>query len=112
MRPAIGEWRSREQFDNAPRTTLVVHNDAATLAGSLTLLGMTRRGDDRATMTVPFRGAVWDGSTLTFETVLPDNEGKSRWTLRLLPTGTATLFPTGDDGRPVEDGPTWEMIRQ
>jgi hypothetical protein len=112
VRPAIGEWRSREQFDHAPRATVVVHNDAATLAGSLTLLGITRGADDRATLKVPFRGAVWDGTTLTFETALPDNEGASRWTLRLLPAGTATLFPIGDDGKPVEDGPMWEMVRQ
>jgi hypothetical protein len=110
-RPVSGEWRSREQFDNQPRATVVVQEDGGALAGSLTLLGMTRGADDRATLRVPFRDAVWDGSTLTFETALPDNEGTARWALRIMATGKATLRPTTDDGKPVEDGPMWEMSR-
>ena len=111
VRPAIGDWRSREQLDNQPRATVVVQEDAGTLAGSLTLLGLTNGADDRATLRVPFRGAQWDGTTLTFETVLPD-EGTSRWTLRLLATGRATLALTAEDGKPIEQGPSWDMLRQ
>jgi hypothetical protein len=111
-RPAIGDWRSIEQFESRPRATVVVQEDAGTLSGSLTLRGMTRGADDRATLRVPFRGAAWDGTTLTFETELPDNEGKSRWVLRLTATGKATLGPTTDDGKPIEDGPKWEMVRR
>lgn len=111
VRPAIGDWRSREQFEGQPRATVVLRDDSGTLSGSLTMLGMTRGADDRATLRVPFRDAAWDGTTLTFETVLPDNEGKSRWALRLTAAGQATLFPTADNGKPIEDGPKWEMAR-
>jgi hypothetical protein len=110
-RSVSGEWRSREQFDNKPRATVVVQEDGGTLAGSLTLLGMTRGADDRATLHVPFRGAAWDGTILSFETTLPDNEGKARWALRITAAGQATLRPTTDDGKPIEDGPVWEMSR-
>jgi hypothetical protein len=61
---------------------------------------------------MPFRGGAWDGTILTFETVLPDNEGTSRWALRVGATGKATLYPTAEDGKAVEDGPKWEMVRQ
>jgi hypothetical protein len=106
-----GEWRSREQFEEQPRAAVVVREEAGTLAGTLTLLGMTRGADDRATLRVTFRGAKWDGVTLGFETEL-GSEGRTRWALRLTPAGDATLRPTTDDGKPIEDGPTWEMSRR
>jgi hypothetical protein len=81
-RAVRGEWRSREQFGDQPRATVVVHEEDRTLAGSLTLLGMTRGDDDRATLRVPFRLAGWDGTTLTFETAL-GNEGTTRWDVSL-----------------------------
>jgi hypothetical protein len=110
-RAVAGEWRSSEQFENQPRATVVVQLDGGALAGSLTLLGMTQGADDRATVRVAFRGATWDGTTLSFDTTLPGNEGKARWALRITATGNATLRPTTEDGQPVEDGPTWEMRR-
>jgi hypothetical protein len=111
IRPVSGEWRSGEQFDNQARATLVVKDGAGSLTGTLTLLGMTRGDDDRATVRVPFRDGAWDGTTLSFETVLPDGEGKARWTLRLTAAGKATLGPVTDDGKPISDGPKWEMSR-
>jgi hypothetical protein len=111
-RPGGGEWRSLEQFDNQPRATVVVEEDGAALAGRLTLLGMTRGADDRAALRIPFRGASWNGTTLSFETVLPDNEGKTRWELRVVTPGKATLYPTADNGARIEDGPSWEMSRR
>jgi hypothetical protein len=107
-----GEWRSSEQFEGQPRATLIVREDGALLAGSLTLLGMTRGGDDRATIRLPIREARWTGTTLAFETVLPDNEGKSAWVLRVPAAGEATLQPVGEDGNPIEDAPTWAMTRR
>jgi hypothetical protein len=111
-RPVAGEWRSGEQFDNQARATLVVRDDAGRLIGTLILLGMTRGDDDRTTLRVPFRDGAWDGTTLSFETVLPDGEGTTRWALRVTAPGKATLGPLADDGRPEEDRPKWEMRRR
>jgi hypothetical protein len=88
-----------------------VHEEDGTLAGSLTLLGMTRRGDDRSTLRVPFRLAGWDGTTLTFDTAL-GNEGTTRWALVVTPAGDAVLRPTTEEGKVVEDAPMWEMSRR
>ena len=110
--PVSGEWRSSEQFDNQARATLVVQDGAGSLTGTLTVLGLTRGADDRATLRVPFGAGAWDGTTLTFETTLPDGEGKARWALRVTAPGKATLAPVTDDGRQVEDGPKWEMSRR
>jgi hypothetical protein len=110
-RAVRGEWRSREQFGDQPRATVVVHEQDGTLGGSLTLLGMTREGDDRATLRVPFRLAAWDGTTLTFDTLL-GNEGTTRWALVVTPAGDAVLRPTTDGGKVVDDAPTWEMRRR
>ena len=111
-RPVSGEWRSGEQFDNQARATLVVQDGAGSLTGTLTLLGMTRGNDNRATVRVPFRDGAWDGTSLSFVTELPDGEGKARWTLRVTAPGKATLGPLTDDGKPIEDGPNWEMSRR
>jgi hypothetical protein len=106
-----GEWRSREQFGDQPRATVVVHEEDGTLAGTLTLLGMTEGADDRATLRVPFRVAGWDGTTFTFDTAL-GNEGTTRWVLVVTPAGDATLRPTTEEGKAVEDAPTWAMSRR
>ena len=110
-RAVRGEWRSREQVGDRPRATVVVRDEDGTLAGSLTLLGMTQGGDDRATLRVPFRHAGWDGTTLTFDTALGD-EGTTRWALVVKPVGDAMLRPTTEEGKVVEDAPTWEMSRR
>jgi hypothetical protein len=112
VRPVSGEWRSVEQFDNQARATLVVQDGAGSLTGTFTLLGTTRGDDDRATLRVPFRDGAWDGATLSFETELPDGEGKQRWALRVTAPGRATLGPVTEDGQPIEDGPKWEMSRR
>jgi hypothetical protein len=112
VQPISGEWRSSEQFDNRARATLAVQDGAGRLTGTLILLGMTRGDDDRATLHVPFRDGAWDGTTLSFETVLPDGEGTARWALRVTAPGKATLGPLADDGRPEEGGPKWEMSRR
>jgi len=111
-RAVTGEWRSRELFENQPRATVTVQDEGGALNGSLTLLGMTRGADDRATLRVTFRAGSWDGATLLFDTELPDNEGKARWALRLIPPGKVTLAPVSPEGRPIEDGPFWEMTRR
>jgi hypothetical protein len=112
VQPIAGEWRSSDQFDKQARATLVVQDGAGRLTGTLTLLGMTRGDDDRATLRVPFRDAVWDGTRLSFEIVLPDGEGTARWALRVTAPGKATLGLLTDDGRPQEGGPNWEMSRR
>jgi hypothetical protein len=110
-RPVSGEWRSGEQFENQARATLVVDEGAGGRTGTLTLRGLTNGDDDRATLRVPFRGATWDGTTLSFVTVLPDGEGDTRWALRVTAPGRAVLGLVTDDGRPMADGPTWDMTR-
>jgi hypothetical protein len=112
VQPIAGEWRSSEQFDDRPRATLAVQDGAGRLTGTLTLLGLTNGDDDRAALQVPFREAAWDGTTLSFETVLPDGEPTTRWTLRVTAPDKGTLGPLADDGRPEEGGPTWEMSRR
>lgn len=107
-----GEWRSSEQFENEPRVTLIVRDDGAVPAGSLTVRGMTRGADDRAILRTQFREGKWNGTTLTFETVLPDDEGKAAWVLRVTAAGKATLHTSAEDGKPDADGPSWEMRRQ
>jgi hypothetical protein len=107
-----GEWRSSEQFESQPRATLVVREDGRLLAGSLTLLGMTRGGDERATVRMPFREGKWNGTNLAFETALPDDEGKARWVFRVTALGKGTLQATTEDGQRDADGPSWEMSRQ
>ena len=87
IRAVSGEWRSGEQFENQARATLVVGESAGDLSGTLVLLGLTRGDDDRATLRVPFRGGTWDGTTLAFQTELPDGEGTARWTLRVTAPG-------------------------
>ena len=68
-------------------------------------------GNDWATLRVPFRPAGWDGTTLTFDTAL-GNEGTTRWALVVTPAGDAMLRPTTEEGKVVEDAPTWEMSRR
>jgi hypothetical protein len=68
---------------------------SSTTTGTLILLGMTRGDDDRTTLRVPFRDGAWDGTTLSFETVLPDGEGTTRWALRVTAPGKATLGASG-----------------
>lgn len=109
--PVSGEWRSGEQFENQARATLVVDDGAGARTGTLTLRGLTDGDNHRATLRVPFRDGTWDGTTLSFVTVLT-GEGNARWALRTTAPGRAVLRVVSDEGQPLEDGPTWDMSRR
>lgn len=72
---------------------------------------MTEGDNDRATAILSFCSAGWDGQRLLFKTDIP-NEGVTEWELRLTPANEATLRALSEDGKPIEGGPSWRMLKK
>ena len=108
---AIGKWRSVEQFEGEPRYSFAFKKDSSGISGWAVMLGQTRKGDNRAILALTFYGAKWDKDRLRFETMLPEDGGTIGW--ELLPTGanSAKLSALTEDGEPMDEPLTWDMVR-
>jgi hypothetical protein len=58
-----------------------------------------------------FSEATWDGRSVHFSTILPEDEGTIGWELRVLTSSTAMLSALTENGQPIQDEPMWEMTR-
>lgn len=108
---AIGRWRSVEQFEGEPRYSIAFKQDANGISGWAVLLGQTRKGDNRATLALTFYGAKWDADRLRFETMLPEDGGTIGWELRPTGSNSARLSALTEDGEPLGDDLSWDMVR-
>jgi len=107
----IGQWLSDERFEAQPRVALTIRQDGATHAGVAVLRGLTEGENDRATLMLSFCAADWDGQRLVFKTEIAD-EGVTAWELRLTKGNEATLRVLAEDGKPIEEGPSWRMAKK
>jgi hypothetical protein len=108
---AIGRWRSVEQFESEPRYSIAFKQDANGISGWAVLLGQTRKGDNRATLALTFYGAKWDKDRVRFETMLPEDGGTIGWELRPTGANSAKLSALTEDGEPMDEPLTWDMVR-
>ena len=108
---AIGRWRSVEQFEGEPRFSFAFKQDSSGISGWAVLLGQTRKGDNRATLALTFYGAKWDQDRLRFETMLPEDGGTIGWELRPTGSNSARISALTEDGEPLGDDLSWDMVR-
>ena len=108
---ALGKWNSIERFDGEPRISVGFRRSIRSVEGWAVLLGQHRKNDDRATLGLSFSEATWNGRSLLFSTVLPEDEGTIGWELQVLTPTTAVLAAVTEDGQPIQDELKWEMTR-
>jgi hypothetical protein len=101
-----GEWRSTTRVADRPEVTLTFAT-ASTASSSMSLRGERRGIQEWATM--PLANAIWDGTQMTFETVLPDNEGKVYWTFRPVARNRARLAGVPDDADLSDPPIQWSL---
>lgn len=108
---AFGRWYSSERFENEPRISLSFRRTDRSIAGWAVLLGQHRKTDDRATLGLSFTEATWNGRSVHFSTILPEDEGTIGWELRLTSPTTAVLIALTEDGQPIPDELQWAMTK-
>jgi hypothetical protein len=107
-----GTWRSVEQFENESRISVGFRERGKQIVGWAILLGQHRKNDDRATLGLTFQNLKVRGNTVTFETMLPEDEGTLGWEFRKNSDTTATLKAVRENGEPIaDDALVWEMKR-
>jgi hypothetical protein len=109
---ALGKWHSTEQFEGEPRIVVSFRRGDRSIEGWAVLLGQYRKGDNRATLGLSFSEASWNGESMRFSTILPEDEGTIGWELRVETRKTALLIAVTEDGRPIQDDDLkWSMVR-
>jgi hypothetical protein len=107
----LGRWYSTERFESEARIQVGFRQMGSSIQGWAVLLGQHRKADDRATLALSFSEASLSGQTITFETVLPEDEGTIGWELRVVTPTTAVLRAVTEDGLPIGDELRWDMRR-
>jgi len=108
---ALGRWNSTERFEGEPRISVSFRSSGPAIEGWAILLGQHRKNDDRATLGLSFTNGVWNGQSLQFSTILPEDEGTLGWELRVTTPTTAVLTALTEDGQPIQDDLKWNMSR-
>jgi hypothetical protein len=63
-------------------------------------------------LALSFSEATWDGRSVKFDTILPEDEGTIGWELRAITPMTAVLAALTEDGLPINDDDLrWDMSR-
>ena len=107
-----GTWRSVEQFENESRISVGFRERGKQIVGWAILLGQHRKNDDRATLGLTFQNLKVRGNTVTFETMLPEDEGTLGWEFHKTSDTTGTLRAVRENGEPIADADlVWEMKR-
>jgi hypothetical protein len=107
-----GVWRSTEQFEGEPRISVAFRERGNEIEGWAVLLGQHRKNDDRVTLGLTFHTAKRNGNTVTFETLLPEDEGTIGWSFNATSPTTGTLTALTENGQPVQDHLVWELKRE
>ena len=108
---ALGKWNSAEQFEGEPRISVSFRSSGSSIEGWAVLLGQHRRNDDRATLALSFTNATWDGRSIRFSTILPEDEGTLGWELQPTTATTAVLSALTDNGQPMPEPLNWVMTK-
>ena len=106
-----GVWRSTEQFEGEPRISVAFRDRGNEIAGWALMLGQHRKHDDRVTLGLTFNAAKRSGNIVTFETILPEDEGTIGWSFEATSQTTATLRALTENGQRVPDDLVWELKR-
>jgi hypothetical protein len=93
------------QIGDRPELTLTLASAAD--SGLMSLRGERRGVQEWTTMRV--QRAAWNGSQMTFETVLPDDEGKVYWALYPVGDRRARLIAIPDDADPGDPPAQWSL---
>src|SRR5262245_6387082 len=109
---SLGKWISAERFEGEPRISVSFRKRGSGIEGWAVLLGQHRKNDDRATLGLSFSDASWDGRSVKFSTILPEDEGTIGWELRAITPTTAILVALTEDGLPINDDDLrWDMTK-
>jgi hypothetical protein len=108
---ALGRWHSTERFEGEPRIVVSFRKSDRSIEGWAVLLGQYRKGDNRATLGLSFTEASWNGESMRFSTILPEDEGTIGWELRVETQKTAVLVALTEDGKPIQEDLKWSMVR-
>jgi hypothetical protein len=108
---ALGKWNSTERFESEPRISVAFRRNARSVEGWAVLLGQHRKNDDRATLGLSFSEATWNGRSLLFSTILPEDEGTIGWQFQVLTPMSAVLTALTENGQPIQDALKWDMTK-
>jgi hypothetical protein len=107
----LGKWSSVEQFEGEPRISVSFRSTGPSIEGWAVLLGQHRKNDDRATLALSFTNATWDGQSIRFSTILPEDEGTLGWELHATTPAAAVLSALTENGQPLPEPLNWVMTK-
>src|SRR5262245_14418352 len=108
---ALGKWNSTERFEGEARIAVAFRGNKDSIEGWAVLLGQHRKNDDHATLGLSFSQATWNGKSLLFSAILPEDEGTIGWELQVVSPTTALLTARTENGQPIQDVLKWDMTR-
>jgi hypothetical protein len=80
--------------------------------GSFVFRGLTVNGRDNVTLELPIGNASFDGTVLSFKLDFPDTEKTAtEWELKLRSDSEGDFMLVKENGKPIEDAPSFVMKR-
>ena len=108
----VGVWKSIEDVNGEPQAVITINKTGKQVDGKFVFRGLTVNERDNITIDVPLTNISFDGSTFSFKVAFPGPERMVvDWELILRNENEAGLGLTKEDGKPVENAPSFVMKR-
>ena len=108
----VGTWKSLEMVNGESQAVLTISRNDNKLSGGFVFRGVTIDGRENSTVELALSNIVYDGTTLSFSVTFPGAEKlKTDWALKLQGENEGNFNLTREEGKSIEDGPSFKMKR-
>jgi hypothetical protein len=108
----VGIWKSLNDINGEPQAVITVNRSGKQLEGKFVFRGLTVNGEENVPLELPITNVSFDGTTLSFKVTFPEPEKSvTDWELKLRKDDEAGFDLVKEDGKPVENAPSFEMKR-
>jgi hypothetical protein len=108
----VGIWKSLNDVNGAPQAVITVNRSGGQFEGKFVFRGLTVNGQENVTLELPITNVSFDGTTFSFRVTFPEPEKSvTDWELKLRNGNDAEFDMVKENGKPVEDAPSFVMKR-
>lgn len=109
----VGIWKSLNDVNGEPQTVITINRSGTRLEGKFVFRGLTVNEQENVTLEIPITNIAFDGKTLSFRATFPE-PGKevTDWELKLRNDNEAGFNLVRENGKPVEDAPSFVMKKE
>jgi hypothetical protein len=109
----IGTWKSLDNVNDEPQAVITIKRSGKELEGHFVFRGLTVKGKENVTLDLPITDVTFDGTTFSLRVTFPETEKMvvTDWELKLRNDNEASFVMIKEDGKAVEDAPSFVMKR-